>query len=246
MSLNKIDVLDFDKYQITNCGKIFKKAGYVRWGALPEKWVEEKELIPALDKDGYLRISLTNETTRRFIPIHRMVALAFVEGRSTTNLVVNHINGIKTDNRSENLEWTTVRGNSLHYWKVLKPDNRGIIHGDEKIRRLLKDLIINPQNFLKISRDYEIPIHTLRAVLTGSSLGYIYEELGGKKVFEPLYEKLKILNLTERRFRNVPPRYKIDEEYFVTHYEISERFKISIDTVNNRLNNPNFKKWRRL
>lgn len=43
--------------------------------------------------------------------IHRLVAKAFVGGYKP-NLIVNHINGIKWDNRAENLEWCTHSENS--------------------------------------------------------------------------------------------------------------------------------------
>ena len=45
--------------------------------------------------------------------VHRLVAAAFLEADSERPWV-NHINGVKTDCRIENLEWTTARENALH------------------------------------------------------------------------------------------------------------------------------------
>ena len=63
---------------------------------------------------GYKRVIATNSsgkpvTTRA----HRLVAMAFVEGYRE-GLEVNHKNGIKDDNRPENLEWVTGQENVRH------------------------------------------------------------------------------------------------------------------------------------
>lgn len=64
------------------------------------------------DKSGYLSISLRNVR----LLIHRLVALVHIpkpEGWDET-WDVNHKNGVKTDNRVENLEWCTRSENIRH------------------------------------------------------------------------------------------------------------------------------------
>jgi len=50
---------------------------------------------------------------RKKFRVHRLVAESFVENPHGLSWV-NHINGDKSDNRSENLEWVTPHRNTMH------------------------------------------------------------------------------------------------------------------------------------
>ncbi len=68
-----------------------------------------------LPQQGYARYQIWWEDgTRSSSRVHRLVASAFVEGRTEERCYVNHINGLKTDNRCENLEWVSPSANSIH------------------------------------------------------------------------------------------------------------------------------------
>jgi hypothetical protein len=62
-------------------------------------------------KDGYISIFINNKTYK----IHRLLALQFIENIDNKPFI-NHINGIKNDNRLENLEWVTAKENTVHAW----------------------------------------------------------------------------------------------------------------------------------
>lgn len=64
---------------------------------------------------GYLQVVFAD---RKKHSVHRLVAHAFCDGY-VSGKVVNHKNGIKTDNRASNLEWVTHAQNNQHAFSVL-------------------------------------------------------------------------------------------------------------------------------
>src|ERR1700759_771139 len=72
---------------------------------------------PRMKSRGYYQVNLSDRNTGRnkFINVHRLIAITFLGKR---DLQVNHINGIKTDNSLENLEWLSASDNIKHAFKT--------------------------------------------------------------------------------------------------------------------------------
>tara|TARA_R110000764_G_scaffold238514_2_gene335762 strand:+ start:480 stop:941 length:462 start_codon:yes stop_codon:yes gene_type:complete len=66
---------------------------------------------------GYNVSALYNKGVRKDIKVHRLVAINFIENKYNKPQV-NHINGIKSDNNSDNLEWCTNKENTIHSYSL--------------------------------------------------------------------------------------------------------------------------------
>lgn len=130
------DIPDFvGIYQVSNFGN-------VRSLDRIEKWMQfirprrGRNLKPYIDKYGYPTVVLKG---RRFT-IHRIVAKVFLTGSGNQ---VNHKNGIKTDNRPENLEYCTAAHNVKHSWDSgLCKKQLGRLHHHSKPVVAIKDVSI--------------------------------------------------------------------------------------------------------
>ena len=88
-------------------------------------------LRPRKHNWGYQQVALFYKGQRKDCYIHDLVATAFVEGWRE-GLEVNHKNGVKTDNRVENLEWVTASENQRHAHDVLLLDVKPVALLDER------------------------------------------------------------------------------------------------------------------
>ncbi len=109
--MKAFQVKDFPNYYITDTGDIYSR-NYNHTGRI-------KKLKPKVNKFGYFMVALNGSAWKQ---IHRLVAEAFLPNPENKPQV-NHKNGIKGDNRVENLEWATASENVLHRFRVLKQEN---------------------------------------------------------------------------------------------------------------------------
>ena len=117
------------RYQISNHGKVkslSRKAGTVY---LKEKILSNKRLT----KDGYPRVSLRDGEKFKEFKIHRLVATHFIDNPHNKE-TVNHIDGDKTNNHVDNLEWSNRNEQMYHAYKLrLKTSISGSDNSQSKL-----------------------------------------------------------------------------------------------------------------
>lgn len=89
----------YEPYEVSNIGNIRR---------------DGKLLKGRPTKNGYLVVALSINSKYKNHYVHRLVASAFLD---KVGRVVNHLDGIKSNNNVSNLEWTTYSKNTIHAYK---------------------------------------------------------------------------------------------------------------------------------
>lgn len=173
-------------------------------------------------KTGYLSLNLSQDAVRQTWLVHRLIALAF-HSNMDNKLCVNHINGVKTDNRACNLEWVTYQENTDHMKKLgLKTNyiNTYRTLSDDKahqVCRMIKDS----------HRNFEI----------ADILGIEHQMVANIRMGTDYADISKLYDFTDIK----PSRRKLEESVLVTICEmlqeglpysaIQGRVKVSLATI---------------
>jgi len=144
------DISGFEGYyQISDSGRVKSLDRTVRQRN-GINLIKGRFLKPSINKGGYEYLSLCKEGSQKTYVIHRLVGVEFVSNPQNKPQI-NHINGIKTDNRAENLEWVTNQENQQHASKIgLRDNSKGINHPLSKLTEA--DVLEIRSNILNKSR----------------------------------------------------------------------------------------------
>ena len=135
-------------YQVSSDGQVKRLGGSA-------KCKQDRTLKRGYNNGGYPQVALSKGGRPQTKLVHNLVALAFLGQPS--GLWCNHKNGIKTDNRVENLEYVTPGENNQHAYDT---GLRKKVYGEKHWTRILSDADVN---LIQLAADHAL------------------EEVGGRK-----------------------------------------------------------------
>lgn len=187
---------------------------------------------------GYYMVSINHKTKA----VHRIVAEHFCDGPDDYECV-NHLNGIKTDNRAINLEKTTYKRNNQHAIDTgLKPF-KGDSHPNAsltldqvlEIYRLKKE----GKRLHEVHKIFNINYGTLKCIYNGSNWKYEYEKFFGT-TFKPTGSRAGEVcgrSIPKEKVLKIYELKKMGKRIF----EIAEELDLPFHTVKGIFNGKNWK-----
>ena len=198
-------------YQASNLGRIKSLERIVKHNCGGPKKLKERVLKGYVNRYGYVIISLCKKGRSKSHSVHRLIISAFI---GESNLQVNHIDGVKTNNNIENLEYVTLQENISHAVKI------GLIKNNSRINE--KNIIEDYKNGFRLrqlEKKYKTSHQDIRKVLKANNI-----EIESKGIRRRRYEidEIDLKRLIDKGYNNS----EISRELNVSRHSVRYRRKL--------------------
>jgi len=176
-------IIGFEDYMVSDQGRVksFKR--------------RKERILKHCNSEGYHKVNLYKEGKLKTFKVHQLVMIGFMGFTPCGDtLVINHINGVKTDNRLVNLEITTQRDN-VHGTFEQNPDKGSYYRGDIK----------KHQCMIRLTKSTKVNIGLYNSIDDASTIyklcfNNIEQFKSKKEIQEFVYNKIKELNINSSFF----------------------------------------------
>ncbi len=170
-------------YMVSNLGRV---------KSMPRKIIKGKRtyytselVVSACYNKGYKQVALSNGVNKKSHRVHVLVACAFIPNpQNKPN--VNHKNGIKDDNKIENLEWNTQKENVNH---AFANNLVRIPKGSQKVAAKLKESQVwdirerfknnNKEEYENVAREYGVSGTCIKYIVINKTWKHVTESAVG-------------------------------------------------------------------
>ena len=153
---------------VSSCGSTVKRLHYIKWNDKNKGYSSMKEMAYRFSynrgkgrlnegENKYVNVSIKEKTYQ----VHRLVALAWLPNLEDKPQV-NHLNGIKNDNRVENLEWVTNEENRKHAIEACLPRKSGEKINEAQMKEITKLRFVHGMTLGNIAFLYGVTAETIR------------------------------------------------------------------------------------
>lgn len=133
-------------YQVSNLGNIRSLDRWIYHSNDYEFFKKRKSKKLTLSNQGYYGLNLFKSGIRKGYSVARLVAIHFIPNPNKLP-EVNHIDGNKLNNSTNNLEWVTNLENCRHAWKIGLKNANHARGSSNNFTKLNEEIVIRIRNF---------------------------------------------------------------------------------------------------
>jgi len=218
-------ILSHPEYEVSRCGVIRRKS--------------TGTILSQHNKRGYMGVGFKINGKRSLHRVHRLIAEVYIPN-PLNKPHINHINGIKNDNRIENLEWCTAKENIHHairtglFSKPPKGESNKSAKLTDAVVLKIRSMMANGMSDKDIAATFSVSISSICNIGKGDSWSHVPCEDGTPYIprVRQVHVRLSEVDVIEIRRLIASGQMKS---------RIARKFGVHVSTVNNIHSNKSWK-----